>query len=129
MSLKLTTTPFHYEGKHSEPGAKGTTLSFDVLLEHRPVDGEGNVWVAGVEVHNGSELTKAPSKATLCSAKAFGKDPLAALERLAVNLRRVSESIDAQLDKGVIVPIALHRRKKSDEKDELDKILSEGDGE
>ena len=125
MSMKLTTTPFHYQGDHSQPGRRGTILSFDVLLDHRPADGEGNMWVAGAVVHNGKDTgAKIPSDPSACSVKAFGKDPLATLEKLAENLRRVADSIDAQLDKGVIVPIALHRKKAAPKTpDELDAIL------
>jgi len=141
MSVKLETREFHYKGGHSQPpgeGGRGTTLTFDIVLEPTVPTGYGKSeierrdglhWRAVVDVFNGDpEDRRKPKSGKEYRAEAMGKNPIATLEKLADNLRRVADALDAELERGLLVPIVLHRRKEKEETDPepQDQILEEG---
>lgn len=143
MPVKLETQSFHYEGAHFTPGRGGTRLGFDIRLEPTVAMGLGDpvverrdelYWRAVVDVHNGPESRTTPKDSKGYQAEAWGKNPIATMEKLADNLRRVADALDEALEEGITVPIILHRKKPKQETDEgegevesIDSILSGGD--
>lgn len=94
-SVDIEGCRFVYTGGHSTPGAKGTHLAFEVELIGSFRTTSPHEWQARAIVHNSPDDELRGDFET--SASGSAETPGEAIAKLASNLRRVADAIEAKV--------------------------------